>query len=199
MKYFAGVLIEGSTVPVDELSRRLDAVSAPGAAHGEPVFVLVPLSGDFLNRIECVARASSQLARSAFALFADGNSDNYIVARYESGTCARRIGFFCDNEDDSQWDLIGEPEGWEADLLFALPVDNFVAYLSCDERYTDADLDRARSAHQAHDLTALARRPPLYASSLWAWLKSRGVDPHTPHATLRSPTFWRRLFGRRVK
>jgi hypothetical protein len=107
------------------------------------------------------------------------------VIRRRQGVCTRRVAFRRDADAREQWELEGPPEAWEAEILFALPADDFVAYLSDDDSYTGSELDLARRAHESRSLESLARRPPLLAASLWEWLGRRGADARHPHAQVK--------------
>lgn len=146
-------------------------------------------------RVEAAAADASRNAADATAIHADAVNDAYALARYEGGRLARRIAFRRDAEEGEQWTLEGAPAAWEADLLFSLPVDDFIAYLSDDDGYADADLERARTAHAAKDAALVGRRPPLLAASLREWLRKKGVDPRAPNEVIKPPTLWERLFG----
>jgi len=170
----------------------MEAEAVAGAPPGPNVFILLPWSNSTAE-VEAFAAKASGLARSAFAIHAETSADVYTIAQYEGGSCTRRISFSRDAEEP--WEVSGGPKAWETDLLLSLTVDDFVGYLSDDDRYAEAELEGASMAHAAHRLDLLSRRPPLLAASLWEWLGKKGIDPRSPHAHLKRRGLLSRLFG----
>jgi hypothetical protein len=196
MSSFVGVIVELGSNPLDDVLSCVGAERTTNASQSSHQLILLPWSKDALERTRSVAQNVSQKAASAFAILAETLTDIYSIAHCRAGVCTRQFSFERDAEENRQWELEGEAETWEAELLFALPEDDFVGYLSHDDTYTDADLERARAAHAAKDLTLVARRPPLLAASVWEWLGRLGLDPRSPQAQIKLPKFWKRLFGR---
>jgi hypothetical protein len=85
---------------------------------------------------------------------------------------------------DRQWSLQGAPRSWEADLLFALPLDDLLDRLSDDDTCTDQDIAEAAQAYATKSLESLPRRPPLLQSMLFEWLRGLGVNPGAPDGTV---------------
>jgi hypothetical protein len=173
------VLLEmGSRDPVHAL-RSLNWSKVTSSALGATLLIELPwsLSSERAERYACEA---SELCETSFLIRAQTNVDVYAISEYTAGQCVRRIAY--DGDAEERWELQGEPRRWEADLLFALPREEFVGYLSDDDTYTDEDLELAERAHGARDLGLMSRRPPLLAVSLWEWLRSKRVDPASPNA-----------------
>lgn len=199
MPSFAAVLFPRGTHAIGEVLRVIDATAASDLERGTEVLVAAPWSPSAASRVEVAAARASEIAGEALAISAVIASDEYALTQFERGHRTRRIAFHRDADETAQWELEGAAQDWETDLLFSLPADEFVAYLSDDDSYSDAELVNAKAAHEAGDLRLLARRPPLLAASLWEWLAKKNLDPRTPSASFRRHGFWRRVFAPKWK
>jgi len=175
------VLLDVGTRDAGEALRRLNWSRVTSSALGSTLLVELPW-GMSDDRADGIAREASQLCETSFLIRAQTTSDVYVVAEYIAGQCLRRVSFIGDAEP--QWELEGEPRRWEADLLFALPSDEFIGYLSHDDSYTDEELELAARAHATGDLALMRRRPPMLGASLWEWLRKKRVDPEVPGARI---------------
>jgi len=181
MTTYHGLIIEAASTDPETVLRRLGCGKITTGLT-QPSLLIELLWSMPEDESAMIGRRASTMSHSALVLRVQTTSDIYNVVEYVAGECVRRILF--DRDSDPQWKVEGAPRPWEADLVFALPADDFIDYLSDDDRYTDTDLEAARRAHAARDLASLPQRPPLLSASVWEWMRRMHLDPKQPHARL---------------
>jgi hypothetical protein len=191
MTSFCGVLVELDARDPDALLRRCELEPLRSVAGRRALLVELPF--DVRRAMDLADRASA--GGSAFAVMAQTSADSYVVVHFVDRAKKHSVAF--DRDARQPWTVDGPDEDWERDLVLALPVDDFVDALGDRDDWTDDDLARARQAHADHRLDAMPRHPPLFGRSLWAWLRTFGVDPSAPDARPRQkPGLLGRLLGR---
>jgi hypothetical protein len=191
MASFLGVIVDSGQKGVyDELrslqvkiDREIQKESLLVQVSWMPIKRLLNPWTEPLNQAERFARQISKSAVSCFVVYATPSVDEYSISHFRNGEIVRKIAFH--GEMESPWELEGQSQSWESDLLFALPAEDFIAYLSDDSSFSEADLDLARKAHAACRVDLMPRRPPLLEASLWAWLHNKVGDPWAPDGWLR--------------
>jgi hypothetical protein len=179
MAHFSALLIENVGIDPCTLSAPHITVALAGVPSSSRwVLVDCPFSWSE-ERLARTAGQLSSAARSVLVVKAETSSDTYLLAEFNPRHCVRRIAFMRDA--DPQWSLQGEPRSWEADLLFALPLDDLLDRLSDDDTYTDQDIAETAQAYATKTLASLRRRPPLLQSMLFEWLRGLGINPGAPN------------------
>lgn len=182
-------------LPADFFSRVAPLDIVPTRAELPPRSLFIDTFAWSPTRTTEVAEAVSRVvAGPVLGLLAQTTADVYQVTEFGAGRRLREIAY---SRDGDGWGpSAGEARAWEADFHFALPEAQFVEDLGYAE-WDEAEIERARAAYVARDLSLLPRLPDASSAQFYTFVEKLGLDPQAGFdAKYERPGFFRRLFRR---
>ncbi len=178
MASYRGLLIEVGSRDAETVLASLPHVTATKAVSCSTLLIELSWTTSAADA-QALASLGAVGENSSFLLSAQTTTDVYVIDEYFDQRLLRHVRYCA--ECEPEWEATGTARAWEEALLFALPREEFIEYLSDDSGYSEADLVRAAQAHGAKSRALLPHPPRLLGASFWRWLTGKGVDPRAPH------------------
>lgn len=172
MTTFAAALVLGPVGPAFYArAPGIGLIARTTALPAENLWVMLA-SSTWTETVAATTAISTVAQGTVIALFGRDDVDVYAVAEVRAGEVVRSLVYV---SDDGGWKLAGEPQPWETDFHFALPLGEFASWLDANA-WSGSDIEAARDAHRAHDVTLLPHLPPAQMSLIVEYVKKLGFN-----------------------